>query len=369
MNGARVVTSKRKNKPNYREMLEKSVIDEISKVDKTNVVQKNKNTITMTTKDDLQETIMFEMKRTFGVVTKHERQIGMTIKAMEKEKKIDPNIPYKEKEGAAMKAIVENFILNEAEILKEDWEDMKPEKFHPGVKKMKDGSRVQVVFCRLDNDKDVNKIRSNMADKPEEISNKMTNYVHQSAYQRWKVFDNMAYQLRQKGKSTKIWHGKHDFLLLAKEKGDPQKWSEVAPRFIPEDVLIDFDVGLLSKEDDEYYKVLQKERFDENVAKNEAIKNKINDEEIRIGSGSINYDDRYYPCQDHQENDCEICYYPTEDMTELGQQTQQHATSVEKDSQSNNFDDFTSDAATSVEKDSQSSNSDNVTSDEHMTLL
>ena len=41
MNGARVVTSKRKNKPNYREMLEKSVIDEISKVDKTNVVQKN----------------------------------------------------------------------------------------------------------------------------------------------------------------------------------------------------------------------------------------------------------------------------------------------------------------------------------------
>ena len=59
---------------------------------------------------------------------------------------------------------------------------MKPEKFHPGVKKMKDGSRVQVVFCRLDNDKDVNKIRSNMADKPEEISNKMTNYVHQSAY-------------------------------------------------------------------------------------------------------------------------------------------------------------------------------------------
>ena len=73
MNGARVVTSKRKNKPNYREMLEKSVIDEISKVDKTNVVQKNKNTITMTTKDDLQETIMFEMKRTFGVVTKHER--------------------------------------------------------------------------------------------------------------------------------------------------------------------------------------------------------------------------------------------------------------------------------------------------------
>ena len=91
-------------------MLEKSVIDEISKVDKTNVVQKNKNTITMTTKDDLQGTIMFEMKRTFGVVTKHERQIGMTIKAMEKEKKIDPNIPYKEKEGAAMKAIVENFI-------------------------------------------------------------------------------------------------------------------------------------------------------------------------------------------------------------------------------------------------------------------
>ena len=320
MNEARVVTSRRKRRPNYREMLEKDIENETIKIDKSKIKPKNNNIITMTQKDNFKEAIMLDMKRTFGVETKHERHIDITIKAMEKEKKIDPNITYKEKESAAMKAIIENFVLNEAKIDKDDWEAMLVEKFHVGIKKQKDNSRVQVIYCRMVNPRDVNLIKSKMADKDQSVSSKLVNYVHQSAYQRWKIFDNMAWQYRRQGKSTKIYHGKTDFLLLVKEPNDPQKWADIAPRFVPEKLLVDFDIGKLSEEDEEYYTALQNDRFEENIARNEALKDKINDENMRIDD---EYDEnRYFPCSLHHEPDCESCYYPEEQMIRPGQSTQ-----------------------------------------------
>ena len=222
---------------------------------------------------------MHDMKRTFGIETNNERQVHKTIEAMVKEKKIDPKLPYNAKEAIAMKAIVENFILNEAKIDKEDWESMVIDKFHVETKKRKDDSKVQVVYCRMVDARDVNKLRSKMADIDKEISSKLINYVHQAAFQRWKIFESMAWQFRKEGKSTKIWHGKTDFLLLVKEKSDIQKWADIAPRFIPEHLLVDFDVGKLNEEDEEYYNQLQKDRYDENVAKNEVLKENIKKDE------------------------------------------------------------------------------------------
>ena len=147
MNEARVVSSKRKRRPNYCEMLEKNIEEETSKMDKTKLKLKNNNTITMDRKDDLREALMHDMKRTFGVETKNERQIDKTIKAMEKEKKIDNKLSYKEKEGIAMKVIVENFVLNEAKVDKDDWESMVVDKFHVVTKKLKDESIVQIIYC------------------------------------------------------------------------------------------------------------------------------------------------------------------------------------------------------------------------------
>merc|ERR1712002_238339 len=172
-----------------------------------------------------------------------------------------------------------------------------------------------------------------MGDK--ETSSKLVNYVHQSAFQRWKIFDTMAWQYHKEGKSAKIWHGKSDFLLLVKEKNDTQKWSDLAPRFVPEHLLVDFDIGKLNKEDEEYYNVLQKDRYDENVAKNEVLKEQITNDENRVDKEYTTFEENQYPCSDHLEPACEICYYDDEQMAEHGQNTQNDplAPSVENDSE------------------------------------
>ena len=336
MKQAKVVSTKnRRRRPNYREVLERNIEEEVSKIDKSKIEMKNTNEITMDKKDDLKEALMNDMKRTFGVETNNERQVDKTIKALENEKKIDAKLSYKVKESIAMKVIVENFILNEAKIDKEEWESMFIDKFHIGTKKKKDNSRVQVIYCRMANPKDTNIIRSKMAEMDKETSSKLVNYVHQSAFQRWKIFDTMAWQYRKEGKSAKIWHGKSDFLLLVKEKNDTQKWSDLAPRFVPEHLLVDFDIGKLNKEDEEYYNVLQKDRYDENVAKNEVLKEQITNDENRVDKEYKTFEEKQYPCSDHLEPACEICYYDDEQMAEHGQNTQNDplAPSVENDSE------------------------------------
>ena len=96
----------------------------------------------------------------------------------------------------------------------------------------------------------------------------------------------------------------------------------MAPRFVPEYLLINFDIGKLNQEDEVYYKQLQLDRFNENIIKSEKLKEAINNEEERINHEHRKYDDRHYPCVSHQEPDCDICNYDDEDMIEHGQRTQ-----------------------------------------------
>ena len=323
LNDAKVVTQTKRKHVTYREALDKHIEEEALKVDKSKFETKQTNIITMDKKDDLIESIMRDMKRTIGIETKHERQVDITIRALENERKIDKKLNYREKEGAAMKAIVDTFITKEAGIDKEEWEDTPIDKLHIGIKKDNDGNKHQVIYCRLVDPKDANRLRAKMGDKPKHIQNKLTNYVHQAAFQRWKIIDNIAFQYRKnEGKSTKIWHGRSDFLLLVKDKNDTTKWSEVAPKIIPENVLVDFDVGILSPEDDEYYKALKNDKYEENLAKNELLKKRKEEEEKRIDREYDEHDKRGLPCSDHMEPDCLDCYYDDERLDPLGQRSQ-----------------------------------------------
>ena len=96
----------------------------------------------MSKKEDLKESIMLDMKKTIGIVTKHERQVDLTIRALESENKIDKNMSYKEKEASAKKVIVDDFIVKDVGISPEEWEEMIVEKIHLGIRKEKSGTKV-----------------------------------------------------------------------------------------------------------------------------------------------------------------------------------------------------------------------------------
>ena len=109
------------------------------------------------------------------------------------------------------------------------------------------------------------------------------------------------------------------------EKDDPTKWADIAPRFIPEEVLVDFDTGKLNPEDEIYYKQFRADKMVENIARNEKLKQDILSEEVRIDPEYQEYDNRYYPCMDHQEPQCELCRYNDEEMIKHSQQTHEDA--------------------------------------------
>ena len=158
----------------------------------------------------------------------------------------------------------------------------------------------------------------------------MTNYVHQAAFQRWKIYDSIAYQYRQNGKNTKIWHGHNDFLLLVKDKDDKSKWSEQAPKLIPENLLIDFDIGVLNEEENTYYQQWSIDKFNENVARSNKMKEQIQTEHMRIDNEYSELENRYYPCFDHQEPDCQLCNYDDEQLHPNAQKSQ-HNQSIPDD--------------------------------------
>ena len=166
-------------------------------IDKKDVKMKQTNVITMETKDDLILKVMGDMKRTVGVQTNHENQVNLTIQALIKEGKLTAEVPKAKKETVAMKLIAEQFILYKVGIPKEDWEEMVIEKLHSGTRKDKSGNKNQIIYCRFKDTRDATNIRLKMADKPQEISNQLVNYVHDAAYQRWRIYDNIAYQYRQ----------------------------------------------------------------------------------------------------------------------------------------------------------------------------
>ena len=49
---------------------------------------------------------------------------------------------------------------------------------------------------------------------------------------RYKIYDNIAYELRKRGKQTRIWAGRHDFYLRVKDRSDLRMWGGNTPIII-----------------------------------------------------------------------------------------------------------------------------------------
>ena len=95
----------------------------------------------------------------------------------------------------------------------------------------------------------------------EETNNRVCNFIKPNSFKRFQYIDHMAWEARQRGKKTKINIGKHDFLLLIKEKSDINQWKNIAPRIIEN--LPDFEIGDLSEEEKKEEKSQQEERMKE----------------------------------------------------------------------------------------------------------
>ena len=176
--------------------------------------------------------------------------------------------------------------------------------------------------------RDANKIRSRLGNPevPKEVSNRVTGFVHEAAWQRHKAYSNLAYILRTtKGLNTKIYHGKSDFLLLAKSKSDKTKWNLVAPRIVDTTILPGFNVGKISPEESEYFLESNKDKYEETIERSKKMKKQIEEEEARLIRAEQNdqmiiddiVDMRDLPCDYHQSSNCTICFNEEEDQTTL----------------------------------------------------
>ena len=73
--------------------------------------------------------------------------------------------------------------------------------------------------------------------------------------------------------------GKHDFLLLTKEKNDSQSWQNIPPRII--DNLPEFKIGKLSENDKREETKQREERRNDLINRNENIKKKEEENKSR----------------------------------------------------------------------------------------
>ena len=113
-----------------------------------------------------------------------------------------------------------------------------------------------------------------MKNVTQDVNNKVVDYIHPASKNRYNKLNYIAFQIRQnKEKKTKIFNGKNDFILKEKNKDDNTKWSEVPPFIIDVDVeQPDFNVGILTQEDNDIYKKQEKERIENIKKKNEENK-------------------------------------------------------------------------------------------------
>ena len=138
-----------------------------------------------------------------------------------------------------------------------------------GKRKDKDNNTNEVIYITFEKMSDLIEFNENIKNASEEVNNRICNYVKPNCFKRFQYFDHMAWEARQRGKKTKVNTGKHDFLLLIKEKNDNNLWKNIAPRIIEN--VPDFEMGELSEEDKKEEKTQQEERMKELKRRNEEI--------------------------------------------------------------------------------------------------
>ena len=293
----------------------KEKLDEVTKEGKNK--PKKEDIVNLDTKVNHEMLVMTEMRNTIGIKTKSDNAINLIVQEMDKAK---PNrkLTKEQKRISAARNFLEDFVKNKLKIENEEWKAMNIEKIHVGKIKDTDGLRVEVVYVMLDKTSDVSYIKSKLPDIEDAISNRIINYVHESAYQRFKSFEHIAYNYRQKNMNTRIFNGKYDFLLLVKAKGDNTKWTDIPPTIIDEDLLNDFDVGILSPEDKAFDDLNRIERKNKLVMKNNKIKEMIAkdiaEEDRRMVNEAGGPKRKQKFCIDHHDDSCQDCFWSEEEL-------------------------------------------------------
>ena len=52
----------------------------------------------------------------------------------------------------------------------------------------------------------------------------------------YKIYDNIAYELRKRGKQTRIWAERHDFYWRVKDRHDLRMWGEISSIITPKNM-------------------------------------------------------------------------------------------------------------------------------------
>ena len=82
---------------------------------------------------------------------------------------------------------------------------------------------IHVTFKELD---DMKKVKKNLKNLENDQNIKVTDCIPLSLMDRYKIYDNIAYELRKRGKQTRIWAGRHDFYLRVKDRSDLRMWGK-----------------------------------------------------------------------------------------------------------------------------------------------
>ena len=146
-----------------------------------------------------------------------------------------------------MKALAQNFILNDLKLPKDQYQNTKISKIWDEVRQ--NHEIINVTFNGKD---DIARINTNLKNLNKENSNKIYQYVPKSILSRYKGFEEAAYRVRidnKNGVNTKIRAGKDDLVLLVRNKSDKTPWNMIHQTVIPLDLEADFEVGELTKED------------------------------------------------------------------------------------------------------------------------
>ena len=193
----------------------------------------------------------------------------MVAKELINNGKINKDDDKEIKREIAAKLLIEDFMTKDLKIDKNTWNKTKIETIQTGKRKDKDNNTTEVIYITFEKMSDLNDFNEYLKNAEEDKNNRVCNFIKPNSFKRFQFYDHMAWEARQRGKRTKIHCGKHDFLLLIKEKNDNNQWKNVAPRIIEN--VPDFEMGELNEEDKREEKVQQEERMKELKRRSEEI--------------------------------------------------------------------------------------------------
>ena len=89
---------------------------------------------------------------------------------------------------------------------------------------------IHVTFKELDVMK---KVKKSLKNQENDQNIKVTDCIPLSLMDRYKINDNIAQELRKRGKQTRRWAGRHDFYLRVKYRSDLRMGGEMPPIITP----------------------------------------------------------------------------------------------------------------------------------------